>query len=290
MSVKLMAAIWDHGPNNPTQRFVLLALADYADYDGSCFPSYNKTAERCAISRSTAVRTIKALEKEGWLTIENQMRDNGSYTSNRVYLNLERLLGGSTVTPPSSTVTPGWGQDDTRVVSERHQGSSTVTPLDPLSYPLIDPLDDPRVGRDGAIAPAPPPTAPFQPVPETVKRQKARHGVPEPVPSVTAAAPPAVVLLHRLTTYWPGADITDALAQRFGDAPDEVALARAVELWRLSGNKITNWLGIADWYDELRRDPSWTPQARFKPRPNGSGPSPKKTVSTPEPGSQPVNW
>ncbi len=48
------------------------------------------------------------------------------------------------------------------------------------------------------------------------------------------------------------------------DDDPEAALAHAVELWRLSGNKPTNWLGIIDWYDQLRADPAWTPQARLK--------------------------
>ena len=56
--------------------------------------------------------------------------------------------------------------------------------------------------------------------------------------------------------------------KRQGNSPDESALSRAVELWRLSGNKINNWLGIADWYDEIRQRPDWQPHDRFK---NGKG-------------------
>jgi len=125
--------------------------------------------------------------------------------------------------------------------------------------------------QTGATAPArtPLPSIPFQPIPEAVQNAKRRRGIEEPQPAVTATAPPGVALLHRLTGYWPGADITPALADRLGDTPDEGALARAVELWRLSSNKPTNWLGILDWYDQLRADPTWTPQARFKA--NGQG-------------------
>lgn len=143
--------------------------------------------------------------------------------------------------------------------------------------------------QTGAVAPAPAtplPAIPFQPIPDAVQAVKRRRGDPEPSAAVPNA-PPGVALLHRLTNYWPGADITPALADRLGDAPDEAALARAVELWRLSGNKPTNWLGILDWYDELRRNPAWTPQARFKA--NGRA-APAPTVSTPAPGSQPVTW
>lgn len=124
--------------------------------------------------------------------------------------------------------------------------------------------------QTGATAPAPTPlpSIPFQPVPEAIIAAKRRRGDPEPSTAVPNA-PPGVALLHRLTNYWPGADITPALADRLGDAPDEAALGRAVELWRLSGNKPTNWLGILDWYDQLRADLAWTPQARFKA--NGQG-------------------
>lgn len=123
----------------------------------------------------------------------------------------------------------------------------------------------------GQGAPRPPVLdIPYQPIPEAVQRQKAHRGIAPPTPTLIATSPPAVQLLHRLTSYWPGDDIAPALADRLGDAPDEVALARAVELWRLSGNKMTNWLGIADWYKELRRRPDWEPQDRFKFK-NGNG-------------------
>ena len=99
-------------------------------------------------------------------------------------------------------------------------------------------------------------------------------------------------MLHELTTYWPGADNEPLIVRSLGDAPDRPTLARAVELWRASGNKLTNWLGMCDWYHELTRHPDWTPQDRFKGngRANGHGPTPAKTISTPAPGSQPVLW
>ncbi len=82
-------------------------------------------------------------------------------------------------------------------------------------------------------------------------------------------------MLHKLTAYWPGDDNTAYLVGRLGDAPDETALAAAVKLWRASGNKINNWAGICDWYDELRRDPAWTPADRYK---NGKNKSPASTA------------
>jgi hypothetical protein len=149
-------------------------------------------------------------------------------------------------------------------------------------------------GESGAIAPAPPAPGPaFRPVPEEVQRQKAHKRITEPEPAVTSTAPAALRMLHELTTYWPGEANAPLIVQSLGDAPDRTLLARAVELWRASGNKLTNWLGICDWYHELTRNPDWTPQDRFKANGNGNGyakSSPPKSVSTPAPGSQPVLW
>lgn len=148
-----------------------------------------------------------------------------------------------------------------------------------------------KEGERDAIKPAPAPSATFQPVPPEVQKQKAHRGDAQPEPAMIAAGPPVMRLLAEATGYWPGADVAPTLVQGFGESPDESVLARAVELWRASGHKLTNWLGIADWYQEIRRKPDWTPQDRFKNGSNGHGrPAPPKSVSTPAPGSQPVTW
>lgn len=124
-------------------------------------------------------------------------------------------------------------------------------------------------GETARPAPAHPAPPAFQPVPEEVQRQKARKGIKDPEPAVTSTAPAALRMLHELTTYWPGADNAPLIVKSLGDAPDRPTLARAVELWRGSGNKLTNWLGMCDWYHELARNPAWTPQDRFKANGNG---------------------
>lgn len=37
MSIKIMAQIWEHGPEKQAERFVLLAIADYANEYGECW-------------------------------------------------------------------------------------------------------------------------------------------------------------------------------------------------------------------------------------------------------------
>jgi hypothetical protein len=131
--------------------------------------------------------------------------------------------------------------------------------------------------KSGAIAPAPPAPLPaFQPVPEEVQRQKARKGITEPEPAIVSTAPAAVRLLAQLTGYYPGDDVAPALVAEFGETPDEDALRKAVDFWRMSTYKLTNWLGIAEWYKEIRRRPDWRPEDRFK---NGSGKAAQPTAA-----------
>ena len=129
-------------------------------------------------------------------------------------------------------------------------------------------------------------------MPEEVQKQKRRRGIQEPEPAIVSTAPAAVRLLAQLTGYYPGDDVAPALVREFGETPDEDALRKAVDFWRMSTYKLTNWLGIAEWYKEIRRRPDWRPEDRFKG--NGSNGYAKtaapKSISTPEPGSQPVLW
>ena len=158
-----------------------------------------------------------------------------------------------------------------------------------------DTEEDKEGEKSGAIAPAPPAPVdlPYQPVPEEVQKQKRRRGIQEPEPAIVSTAPAAVRLLAQLTGYYPGDDVAPALVAEFGETPDEDALRKAVEFWRLSTYKLTNWLGIAEWYKEIRRRPDWRPEDRFKNGSGGNGhgkPTAPKSISTPEPGSQPVLW
>lgn len=70
MSIKLMSAIWHNGPSSQTERFVMLALADYANDDGVCWPSVTAIAEKTCITERSVRRIMRRLCECGWLEIE----------------------------------------------------------------------------------------------------------------------------------------------------------------------------------------------------------------------------
>lgn len=289
MSIAIMSAAWA-APLVSTHKLILLSLADQADDSGYCWPSFQHTANRTGLTRRTVIRAIAELEQRGVLQ-RIPRSSGGRHNTNDYRIIVDALREMVTqdhhssdtesplvVTDDHYMVTDDHYHSDTRslpLVTDDHQGSDRVSPESPMNHQLNH-----QGNREGnpPRAPATPPVE-FVPVPEETRRQKARR-VPEP--ALTANAPPVVRLLVSLTSYWPGTDVIPALVERFGDAPDEVALTRAVELWRLSGHKITNWLGLADWYDELRARPDWTPQDRFKRRSNGGAPT-DTTIPAPKP-------
>lgn len=55
MSMILTAQVMKLKIGNPARKLVLLKLADNANDDGVCFPSYKNIAEHCEMSRQSAM-------------------------------------------------------------------------------------------------------------------------------------------------------------------------------------------------------------------------------------------
>lgn len=69
MSVRLMAAIFESETLGPTERLILLALADHADDSGRCYPSISRLAQRTGLSERAVRNNVRAMEKTGYITV-----------------------------------------------------------------------------------------------------------------------------------------------------------------------------------------------------------------------------
>lgn len=67
MSVLLMAKAWQASVKNSARKLVLMKLADNADDDGICWPSYNHLAAQCEMSRRTVIRHVDDLILSGFM-------------------------------------------------------------------------------------------------------------------------------------------------------------------------------------------------------------------------------
>lgn len=128
MSMILMAKAMSIKVGNPTRKLVLLKLADNANDNGKCWPSYDHIAEMCEIDRRTAMRHIKALTESGLLTLTYRKGEKGN-SSNMYYLHLD----GDKLSLPSDTRSPG-------VVSEDHPPGDRMSPRTSHRTSQLEPI------------------------------------------------------------------------------------------------------------------------------------------------------
>ena len=81
MSMRLMVQAMNCEVGNPARKLVLLKLADNANDDGVCFPSYQYIADKCEMSKRSAISHIDDLIKMGFVTKKARKNKDGSSTN-----------------------------------------------------------------------------------------------------------------------------------------------------------------------------------------------------------------
>jgi hypothetical protein len=112
-------------------KFVLVVLADAANSEGICWPRIATIAKKTGVSIRTVQRALRLQARRGLITIEERYRPDGSRSSNRYRLHLDR---GVSVSPPPDgrDTTPchrSQGPPDTSVMSGTIRGTDNEPPL-----------------------------------------------------------------------------------------------------------------------------------------------------------------
>nr|DAL60701.1 MAG TPA_asm: helix-turn-helix domain protein [Caudoviricetes sp.] len=115
MSMRLMVEVFHTEVGDPMHKLVLLKLADNANDNGECYPSYHHIAKECEISKRTAMRAVDSLCEKGLLIKQPRYLIGGKEQTSNFYVIVLPSLHGSV------TMTPG-------VVTQSHQGSDTESP------------------------------------------------------------------------------------------------------------------------------------------------------------------
>lgn len=112
----------------PPEKLILLAVANYADADGLCWPSQATLARDTCLSTRTIVRLFSALEKRGFMSRERRPRRlDGTRTSAFIRLNLHSDRVSLGRVQPSDTVSSD-------IVTACHLHSDTVSPKPSLNH------------------------------------------------------------------------------------------------------------------------------------------------------------
>lgn len=99
MSMNLMAQAMSIKVGNPLRKLVLIKMADNANDEGECWPSYQHIADHCECSKSAVKAHITALIKMGLLSKENRLGvNNGKGNTSNIY----QLTLGNPVSPENT--------------------------------------------------------------------------------------------------------------------------------------------------------------------------------------------
>ena len=85
MSFKLVAQVFELKVGNPLRKMVLIKLADQANDEGACWPSYESIAKGCEITRRSVITHIKWLEKNGFLWIERRYNAETQKNNSKIF-------------------------------------------------------------------------------------------------------------------------------------------------------------------------------------------------------------
>ncbi len=92
-----------------TQKAVLIALADRADEDGYCYPSYEDITRRSCVSRKTLITALKVLEEKELITRHRRYSQSTIYRVNITPIDRSKMtpMDRSKTTPiDRSKITP----------------------------------------------------------------------------------------------------------------------------------------------------------------------------------------
>lgn len=78
MSIRLMSEIFESETLGPTQRLIMLALADHTDDAGHCNPSIAHVCQRTGLSERAVRSNLRKLEAQGYLHTEKGVSRGGT--------------------------------------------------------------------------------------------------------------------------------------------------------------------------------------------------------------------
>ncbi|HBI5626053.1 TPA: helix-turn-helix domain-containing protein [Salmonella enterica] len=138
MSMNLMAKAMSIKVGNPLRKLVLIKLADNANDEGECWPSYQHIADQCEVSRSTVKSHIRALEDMGLL--KREFRRKGELNqSNVFYLTLDNAQQIPPESGGAGADRGGAGDDRGGAGADLGGGAGD----DPRTYHSFEPVKEP---------------------------------------------------------------------------------------------------------------------------------------------------
>lgn len=131
MSVQAIAQALKIRGVSPSEKLVLMVLANYADEHNRSFPSHRRLSDETGLSERTILSVMKALEARDLLVRQERKRPDGSRSTDLITLN----LGGEIISPRGEIDGGGVGKP-------LRGGGEMVSPLTTFE-PSVNRQDEP---------------------------------------------------------------------------------------------------------------------------------------------------
>lgn len=129
--------------STPTERVVLMLLANRADKSFTCYPSIRKLVVESCAAKSTVMKTLRRLEDGGFIVRVARHHESGARRSNRYLLNHpdapHRHASAETGLPRSDNGTGPVRSVDREGPTPTHQRVHDSDPLNPPAEPSSEP-------------------------------------------------------------------------------------------------------------------------------------------------------
>ena len=147
MSMELMVKAMKTKVGNPLRKLVLLKLADNANDQGECWPSYQYIADQCEIGKRTVIGHIDSLIQAGYLTKTSRKGPKGN-SSNVYVLDFDAKpvnTGGANAalgdaSPALGGASPALGGASPALGDGAAAAPRTSHSLEPVNEPVNEPL------------------------------------------------------------------------------------------------------------------------------------------------------
>lgn len=125
MSIRVQSLIWEFAPYEGNTLLTFLALGDWADDEGFCWPRMEQLAKKSRQSIRSSQYAVSKLSKDGYLI---RVCGSGKGNSNEFHINMQKLhlLSGQRV----QSTTPKGAIHDTKGCKLKHRNKEDPS-LDP---------------------------------------------------------------------------------------------------------------------------------------------------------------
>lgn len=131
MSIRVMTQVWDGYPGSGSELLAMLALADWSDDNGKCYPAISSIARKTRLSRSQAQRIIHKLIDDGFVVVTANALGGDPKQTRHYRIVLSRLTGSTHATGSVDATGSTHAAEGSHPCVNRGSAHATQTVIEP---------------------------------------------------------------------------------------------------------------------------------------------------------------